>query len=455
MPMFPCFWARLALVGSVLAAVTPGAHALDLVQAYEAALAHDATLRATRAATEAALERVPMARAQLLPNISLSASRTHNDLQRTQENLLGRMTTTSDRYFGQNQSLTLRQPLWRKAALVGLDQAYHQVDDAQAVLDAEVRNLAVKVTSAYLDALLARDRVALLEVLAHHLQVQLDAARKGFAAGRGTRTDIDEVQARLDLHEAQRLEARQTVEFTERQLRLLTGLDLVDGLQGVDGERLQQIALPPQTLTEHIERARQLSPDVRALTARVEVARLEIDRARAGHWPTLDALVQITRSGSETVTSPSSSYTNRTVSLQLNVPLYAGGQVSASTRMAVANLTQAEERLEGLQRELEVRVHQAHRGVTEGWLKVRAQEQAVRSADQLVLSSERSRLAGVRSTLDVLNAQDRLQGARRDLAEARYDYLLARIQLASLTGDDLPEVMRLLIASGAPGTNPR
>lgn len=447
----------LRLVSLACGALTwlaaPGAHALDLLQAYEAALTHDASLRATRAGAEASRERVPMARAQLLPNVSLGIARNRNALRRTQENLFGQVSTTSESYYSHNQSLTLRQPLLRRSANVGLEQAMRQVEDSDAVLDVETRNLAVRVATVYLDALLARDRADLLEVQARGLEAQWDAARKGFAAGSGTRTDIDEVQARRDLNRAQRLEALQTVEMGDRQLRLLTGLSSEQPLHGVDGQRLLEAVTPLEALEIWIDRAHQHNPELRALEARVEVARLEIDKARAGHWPTLDAVIQVTRSGSETVTSPSSSYTNRTVGLQLNVPLYQGGQVSAGVRMALASLTQAEERLEAARRELGVRVQQAHRGVTEGLLKIQAFEQAVRSSEQLVRSSERSKLAGARSTLDVLNAESQLQVARRDLADARYDYLLARIQLAVLAGEDLPNLMRTINGLLSPRTS--
>jgi outer membrane protein TolC len=166
------------------------------------------------------------------------------------------------------------------------------------------------------------------------------------------------------------------------------------------------------------------------------VARLELEKAEAGHYPTLDVLAQITRSGSESVTSPGTGYSNRMIGVQLNLPLYAGGQVSSLARQALAEQLRAEALLELARRELAVQLHREFRGVTEGILKVRALEQALKSAEQLVLSSQRSWQAGSRTVVDIFNAQEQAQLVRRDLAQARAQQLMARVRLVVLAGQD-------------------
>jgi len=122
------------------------------------------------------------------------------------------------------------------------------------------------------------------------------------------------------------------------------------------------------------------------------------------------------------------------VGIQLVVPIYQGGYVNSQVRQAVADKTRSEEALEATRRDLNLRVHKEYRGVTEGVLKVRALEQAVRSAEQLVISTNKSKSAGVRTMLDVLNAEQQLAQVKRDLVQARYLYLMARLRLASLVG---------------------
>lgn len=421
-----------ALLGALLAQPAAG---MDLLQAYEAALSQDATVRAARAANEAAQERVPQARAQLLPSLSLSVGRNSNDLTRTSPNALGRPVTTEQDYFSYNQTLQLRQPLYRKPLLAGLDQARHLVDEADAMLERELQNLGVRVAGAYMEVLLAHDQVDLVLQQQKALLVQLDAARKALAAGAGIRTDIDEAQARLDLNRADELAARQQLEYSRRQLEVLVGQP-IDSLAPVDAARMPLLPPDPASLQAWLDMAQAASPEIQALEARAMAARLEVRKASGGHHPTLDAVAAYSRSGSENVTATDTSYRSWVLGLQFNLPIYQGGYVSSQVRQALAEQTRAEELLEAARRELSVRLHNEYRGVTEGVLRVRALEEAVRSATQLVRSNTRAFEAGARTRVDILNAEQTLQVARRDLAQARYRYLVSRVNLKALAGSD-------------------
>ena len=147
-------------------------------------------------------------------------------------------------------------------------------------------------------------------------------------------------------------------------------------------------------------------------------------------------MAQWSRSNSDSVTSVNSRYDNKVVGLQLTVPLYGGGYVSSTVRQAVAIQERAREMLEAVRRDLGVRVHREFRAVTEGVLKIRALEQAVVSAEQAVLSNQKSFAAGSRTMLDVLNAEQQKTLSQRDLAQARYLYLVARMRLQALAGED-------------------
>lgn len=423
----------VALATALLAAAVP-ALALDLQQAYHSALEQDATVRAARAAADAQRERLPQARAQLMPNVSANIGRNYNDLTRTQTNL-GKPTTTDEQYYSYNQTLQLRQPLYRRPLWAGFQQAGYVVQDAEATLERELQNLGVRVTGAYLEALLAQDQLDLVLQQKATLTTQLDAATKAFAAGSGIRTDIDEARARLDLNKAQELEARQHLDYTRRQLEVLINQP-PDALARIDPTKLPLQPPEPANLEAWLTLAEERSPEIQGLKARLEAARLEVQKAQGGHYPTLDAVAQITRSGSENATTPSSAYTNRMLGVQMNVPLFAGGYVNSAVRQALAEQIRAEEVLEATRRDLSVRLHREFRGVTEGVLKVQALEQAVKSAQQLVHSSRRAFEAGSRTLVDIMNAEQQLQTARRDLAQARYIYVISHMRLQALSGGD-------------------
>jgi len=423
---------RLALA-SLLLCLSSTAWSMDLLQAYEAAKLQDATILASRAAAQAGRERLPQARSQLLPNVSASMARNHNQLTSTSSNSLGQEQTNISGYPSSNQTLTVRQPLYRPYLTAQYRQAKAQVDDADATLAQDEQNLAVRVSGAYFEAMLTHEQLALVLAQRTAYTTQLDAARKLFAAGSGTRTDIDEAQARLDMNAAQEIEARQNIDYTLRQLQLLVNQP-IDRLATLDVSKLELLDPQPNRLADWTERAEQNSPQTQSLKAQVEVARQEVDKAKAGHHPTLDAVAQWSRSDSESITNLNSRYINNAVGLQLNIPIFSGGYVNSSIRQALAGLDRAEQLLEAGRRELGVRVHKEFRGVTENIPKIRALQQALRSSDQLVLSSQKSLQAGSRTVVDVLNAEQQRMLVLRDLAQARYMYLISRIRLLALVG---------------------
>jgi len=408
---------------------------LNLKQIYQAALEQDATIRASRAATDAGRERLPQAKAGLMPQISASASRNNNNLSSTSPNLLGTPVTSTDQYFSDNRSLQLRQPIVNMQRWLQFEQAKSIVEEAEANLDKDLQNLVVRVAGSYFEALLADEQLELVLAQKTTYSTMLDAAQKAILAGSGTRTDIDDARSRLDMALAQELEARQNQDLTKRQLQVLINQPVAK-LSALNVGALK-LALPePSNLDLWTQKAEDASPEIKALQARLAASKREVSKAQAGHLPTLDAVAQWSNSGSENITRINSRYESKSVGVQLNIPLFSGGYVNSTIRQAVAEQMRAEETLEALRRDLGVRVHKEFRGMTEGVLRVRALEQAVRSAEQMLKSTQMSLKAGTRTQLDVLNAQQQYTLALRDLAQARFVYLMSKVKLAALVGDD-------------------
>ncbi len=422
----------LALALSAFCTATP---AMNLLQAYEAALEQDANVRAGRAALTSGLERLPQARSQLLPVVSANFGRNLNQLSTTSVNILGNQSVKREDYFSFNQSLSLRQPLFNLPRYFQFKQAQDLVVESQATYEREVQSLVVRVGGAYMEALLAAESLKLVEAQKRQYTTVLEAARRALSAGTGTRTDVDDAQSRLDMSLANELEARQNEDYTRRQLEVLVNAP-VTTLSGLGAKGVTALSEVVKALPEWVELAQTDNPEVKALLARLEAADKEVMRAKSAHAPTLEAIAQWSDSGNENVTRINSSFENKAIGFQLTVPLYQGGAVSSQLRQAVADKTRVAESLEALRRDLSLRVHKEHRGITEGSLRIRALEQAQRSAATMLDSTVKSQRAGVRSILDVLNAEQQVATVNRDLIQARYVYLISRLRLNSLVGQD-------------------
>ena len=421
------------VLGLTTGTLAAPARPLGLLEAWRLALDNDPTLRAAWAGAAAGRERLPQANAQLLPNVAASAARYNNDVNRDALDAQSQAVSSRNRYISRNETLTLRQPILRQQNRVGVRQANYQVEDAEAVLEREVQNLAVRVAGAYFDLMQVRDQAQLLESQSEFLQSRLTAASRAIASGTGTRTDLDDAQARFDLNRAQRLEATQAIQARRRQLQALVNRPIGE-LSSLDPVRLSLVPPTPVSAEAWVLLAIDNSPEVRSARARLDAATEEVNRAKAAHYPTVDAVAQWQRSRSEVITLPQTGYTNSSIGIQMNLPLYGGGYTESTIREARAQQVRLSEVLEATQLDLGVRVHTEYNAITEGIDRIKALEVAARSAEVALDSARKSVLAGVRSSLDVLNAQQQKVQVLRDLAQARYSLLLSRVRLLSLVG---------------------
>lgn len=424
------------LIGIVLASCASQVLAFDLLQAYRAAAGGgDATYLAAQSAADASREAVPQARAGLLPSLGISGSQSRNSLKQERSSFIGGTTSNSYDYPSVGYSLSLRQPIFRLASVAQYFQAEAQVSAAEANLDKETQDLAIRVAGAYFDALLALERLDLVIAQKGFYAAQQAMAERALKAGTGTRTDIDDAKARYDMSASQEIEARNQVDVTERSLRAIVNQSVVaTALRPIDPQRLKLDLPEPEFLKEWISRAENENPELRGMRANLEAAQQEINKNRAAHLPTIDLVASKSYSDSENINT--FGYVNKSGSLgiQVNIPLFSGGQVNSAVRQAVAIQERARQQLEAARRQLEVNVSKEFNSVAQGVPRVRALEQATLSAEQALSSTRKGVQAGTRSSVDVLNAQQQLASTKLDLVRSRMDYVLGRLRLKAVAG---------------------
>lgn len=421
---------KSAMLALTLGLLSSSVSAIDLLESYQAALINDASFLAARAARTSGQEAVPQARAQMLPSLTAGYSRSKLSTESpSYVNLPGNQQD----YFSQNQAITLRQPLLRKSLMAGYAQAKSRTEEAEATFEKEQQNLAIRVATAYFDALLAMEQLNLITTQKGSIKAILESAKVAFAKGVGTRTDIDEAQARYDQVISDELGARQNIDYTRHELETLIN-QKVDQLSHLLDEKFHFLLLEQTDLLYWQSQADDHNPDIKTLKAQLGVAEQQIEKGKAGHYPTVDLVLQRSMSSGESVTSPLNSYNTTSAGVQVSIPLFAGGYFVSATRQAHADKENIFQQLESTRRKVGLQVRKEFQNVTEGVFRIKAQEQAVHSAELSLDSMQKSMRAGVRSRLDVLNAQQNQVNAKRDLAEARFEYLLSHIRLHSLIG---------------------
>jgi TolC family type I secretion outer membrane protein len=411
---------------------TASSRADDLLGLYREAVIADATFLSIQADTSAQREVLPQARAQLLPSLSFSGTKSKNTTEQTSQSLVGPVTSERD-YDSHNYVLSLRQPLFRPYNIAAYLQARSQLESADASLAWAVQDVAVRVGSAYFDALLAQSELDVNKAQQDAYAAQLAYAEKTFAAGYGTRTDIDEARSRLDLVRAQALELQYHLEYLQHALSTLVNRPLTP-LARLDPARLELTRPDPDNLEDWMQAAEAASPQLKSLRARVDAAEKEIWKTRSGHLPTVDLVAQRSKSESESNTSIGTAYDTKMVGVQVSIPIFSGGYVNSTVRQSLAELEKQQQQLEAARQSIRLEIRKEFDASSQGLRWIDAYEQAVRSAEQTLLSTKKGFQAGKRNSLDILNAEQSLAAAHRDLNRGRYQYIMARLRLLSLVG---------------------
>jgi len=423
-----------------------GASGEDLLQIYREAQASDPQLAAARANWGATQERVPQARAGLLPNVAVGSSANINSFDST---FRGDPKVRNNNEFGQlGVTISASQPLYRAQSVVALAQAQEQLVQSDYNLAISQQDLILRTAVAYFDVLLAEFTVELVEQQKLAVEEQLAQAKRNFEVGTATITDTNEAQAQYDRIVANEIQARNDLDRRRTALRAIIGRFPKD-LNRV--RRPFEPQLPnPNSLEYWLERALADNLVVRVTQASYDIAALEVDRARAAHYPTVDLIASYGLSGSTGGVSTNANSDQRSglFGLQLNVPLYQGGIVTSRVREAVALQERARQDVEFARRNAVTGAQDGFSGINSAAASVKAFEQALVSADTALQSNRLGQEVGIRTNLDVLNVQQNVFSVRRDLANAYFQYLLAILRLKSavgtLTETDMIEINRYL-----------
>jgi outer membrane protein len=431
----------LPLTLSLVAVLTGTAQAQSLVQLFEAAKGYDASYKAAQSQYQANLAKAEQAKALLRPTAGLGATVSESDFN----NLTS--TNVDARYGTRTATLSASHPLFRPANSAGYQQGMKQVGLAQAQLKAAEQELIVRLSQAYFDVLTAQESLAFVKAQKAAVSEQLAAAKRNFEVGTSTITDTREAQARFDLVTAQEIAAENDLRVKNLALDQSVGTPNTQPVPLKSGANLS--AAVTGNADTWAQQAIELSPSVEQARIGLEVAQLEIEKAKAGHMPTLDltASYGATRYRNGNLTARIDNNT-ATLGLAFNLPLYAGSATQNRIQETVSLEEKARNDLEGAQRTVAQATRTAFFGVQSGLGQVKALEAAEASSQSALDANKLGYQVGVRINIDVLNSQSQLFQTKRDLAKARYDVLLGQLKLRQAAGvlkiDDVQSMTALL-----------
>ena len=385
----------------------------------------DPDFLAAKLQRKSAEEGIELARSQLLPNVSVSLFKSQASQDATSLNAQGNEVVTTQQFASNNQTVQLRQSVFRRREWLQLEQARVNVSVAEATLQQQLRGLRQRVNAAILEVRSTEIQAEQLEKQHALIVRENEGLQKRFDAGFVSALERDSGLLRQEQSELQRQQLAENLELSRMRLGAILG--------GIHADR--PLELPPNellikaagigSLQERIDRALQRNPDITVLRAQIESARLEIAKSDAGHWPTVDAVASYTDSGSEFALNRGYSYKTTSLGLQVSIPVYSGGAVRSSSRQAKLSLERLEALLESTIRRVRVEVESSYRREQQVLRSIQLQEAQLALAKTELRAAEQRLSVGFISESDLEAAKVKVFSTERSLQSLSLQLLSA------------------------------
>jgi len=416
----------------LLSATSLVAEGADLNSIYQDALLHDSQLQGAKSEMQATFEGRAQIDSAYYPAIAFNANAMKN---RNQIN-----SGSANSYNSKGYGITLKQGIYHRDIIVSSEEIESKIKQAQINLKVAEQGLILRVANSYFALLSAQDTLELARAEKRAISQQLKQAKQRFDVGLSAITDVHEAQAGYDMVIAQEISAQTSLDSAKETLREIIGKPVtrVSKLQ----PNLPMIAPVPANIEHWIKLALDENLSLKAQNKATETAKYGVDKANAGHQPSLDIVGSYDYSDNQggSGNEKRSSY----IGLKFDLPLYSGGYTSSKGRESNYRYQQAQHVLELQRRITEGKARSSYLGVTSGISQVKAYRQALSSNQTAYKAIQAGFDAGTRTTLDLLNAQREQFRSKRDYARARYDYLLATLKLkevvGALTESDLTQI---------------
>ena len=442
----------LALVASFGCYSTASAE--NLINLYEKALTSDPQFLSSRSKAASGQEGIAQARATLLPSLSATISTSNSDttssgIQVFNGQAFPGVETVNDDDTDR-LSISLDQEIYHHDSWIALSQAQKRARQANMSHEVEQQTLIIRVAEVYFNVLSSADNLEFAQAEKESVGKQLEQTKQRFDVGLIAQTDVHEAQAQYDQAIASEISAQNDLDNAYEALREITG-SYTEKLSRLK-ESIPLETPQPANITDWEKVAERSNISLRSNQLAVEIARQEIKRQFANHYPTLDFSASYTDSSSEGNSSQTGTAAiptgreseNTTLGLTLRIPLFSGGRTSSQVRQAQADYADASQELERVHRLTTKQTRSAYRGVVANISSIKALTQSQISNQSALEATKAGFDVGTRTMVDVLLSTTNLFNAKRTLARSRYDYVVNVLKLKQaagiLTQDDLAKV---------------
>ncbi|QYN44903.1 MULTISPECIES: outer membrane channel protein TolC [unclassified Gilliamella] len=419
-------------------ALSHSVFAENLVQVYEQAKITNPDLRSSLAEKDKAYSAISGSRASLLPQIGLSASYGVTHGRRDYSGIKSKS--------GNLYQLTLSQSLFDYSNWKALDITKKQATIADIAYQYQGQTLILNTSVAYFNVLKALDALSFIDAQKKAIGRQLEQTRQQHQVGLVAITDVQNAQANYDLTLAQQVNALNDLNNAIEDLRQVSGR-FYSKLATINTNTFKTEA--PTAISALLKQSETSNLNLLTMKLNQDIAREQIKLSQSGHLPTasLDASTNLNKTdryGRNTGPNGGNGKTysgNNYVGLSVNLPIFSGGATTSKVEQAQHNYISFSEKLESTNRAVINQVRSSYNNISSSISAIKAYQQAVVSAESSLEATNSGYQVGTRTIVDVLNATTQLYSSKRNLSDAKYNYLTSLLQLkyavGTLTANDL------------------
>ena len=443
-------WKQFGCALCLSLGLTPLLHAADLLDVYLHALENDPQFKAAYSQFMSETENVAIARSPLLPQVKMAITDTAN-----QQNVnAGSFFSVSESYNDTQFGLTATQAIFNYKAWAAVQQAKATVKAAHARFNDKSQNLILRTAEAYFNVLLAYDTLRFVTAKKNANKRQLDQSTQRFNVGLDAITSVYDAQAAYDQSVAQMIEAKNNVMIQSEELRKITN-HTYSQLNPLRNQEIPLVRPEPDNIDTWVATGLRQNYNLFAAKYKLEAAREKIKAQSAGNWPVVQLEFSDVRTSNE---GNSVDFANFFVpksqrisaaGISIEFPMMQGGLVLAETRQAQFDFQTASQELEEAHRKVVTDSRISFGTINNGIGKVNADKKTVFTQTAAVESTEAGFFVGTRNMVDVVNAQENLFQAQRNLASDQYALIGVMLRLKYLAGtlnvNDLEEINSWLV----------
>lgn len=421
------------------AIATGNANAESIFQALSTAYDTNPTLQAQRAYLRSVDENVAIAKSGYRPNLYLTGGYSDSDIHNNNVPSNTGGATTSG-------AAKVSQPLFNGFSTV------NSVKATDSLVRAEQNNLYNVEQSVFLDAStayldVARDE-AIVELQKNNeklLKKRLDETIERFNVGEVTRTDVSQARARHSQAKSDRIASEGNLQASKA---------VYSKIIGTPPEKLEEpsnlSSFIPASFTDALDYTRVNNYSIRYSKDLLNSKVYEVAANNGALLPsvTLDGSASTSKSDGTGGSLYGGNNNNRDSKidnvewgLNMNVPLYTGGETRAKIRQSKYQKWQAQELVLEAERQATSDVTSAWEYMTSNKAQIKSIEDQVKANEIALDGVQKEEALGNRTILDVLDAYQELLNSNVNEVKARRDYYVSSMQLllsmGKLTAEDL------------------